>query len=108
MEKMEHEAGRSSSPSRSHANIMVRLVNVKPLPGYRLHLAYNDGTTGEVELVDMLSKGIFNALLDQVVFATATLGEHGEVRWNDELELCGDALYLQLTGKSVDQLFPKG
>ena len=86
---------------------MVKLVSVTPLPSYRLHLAYDDCSSGKVELAELVSTGVFNALSDPAVFATATLGQHGEVRWNAELELCGDALYLQLTGKSLEQLFPK-
>ena len=31
---------------------------------------------------------------------------HGAVAWNDEIELCADALYLELTGKSAEELFP--
>ena len=39
-------------------------------------------------------------------FAAVTVGKHGELHWTDELELCADALYLQISGKSVDDLFP--
>jgi hypothetical protein len=35
------------------------------------------------------------------------LGDHREIKWNDEIELCADSLYLKLTGKSPQELFPK-
>jgi hypothetical protein len=44
-------------------------------------------------------------LTDTDVFDSATVGEHGEVRWKDEWELCAGSLYLQMTGKSVEDLF---
>ena len=31
---------------------------------------------------------------------------HGGVAWNDEIELCADSLYLELTGKSARKMFP--
>jgi len=35
------------------------------------------------------------------VFEGVRVAPHGAIAWNDEIELCGDALYLELTGKSV-------
>jgi hypothetical protein len=85
---------------------MVKLLQVTPQAGYRLHLAYDDGTTGDVDLSHLIGKGVFKALIDTDVFESVVVGEHGEVRWNDDLELCADSLYLQMTGKSVEDLFP--
>ena len=85
---------------------MVNLTNVTPGTGYRLHLEYDDGTVGDVDVSDLIGKGVFAALADAAVFDAVTIGEHGEVRWTDDLEICADALYLQLTGKPVEELFP--
>lgn len=85
---------------------MVKLLQVTPLTGYRLHLEYDDGTTGDVDVSDLIGKGVFKALTETGVFESVAVGEHGEVRWKDDLELCADSLYLQMTGKSVEDLFP--
>lgn len=85
---------------------MVKLINATPQSGYKLHLKYDDGTIGVVDLSDLIGKGVFTALSDAAVFETVTIGEHGELRWTDNLDLCGDALYLQITGKSAEDLFP--
>lgn len=85
---------------------MVKLLHVAPQSGYKLHLEYDDGTIGDVDLSALVGKGVFKALTDIAVFDSVTVGEHGEVRWNDDLELCADALYLKMTGKSVEDLFP--
>lgn len=85
---------------------MVKLLNVMPHAGYKLHLEYDDGTVGDVDVSELIGKGVFQALGDIAVFETVTVGEHGEVRWTDDLELCPDSLYLQMTGKSAEDLFP--
>ena len=85
---------------------MVKLINAIPQAEYRLHLEYDDGATGDVDLSGLISKGVFAALSDAAVFETVTIGEHGELRWTDDLELCGDSLYLRITGKSAGELFP--
>ncbi|MCA9263131.1 MAG: DUF2442 domain-containing protein [Planctomycetales bacterium] len=85
---------------------MVKLLHVLAQEGYRLHLEYDDGMIGDVDVSHLIGKGVFKALADAAVFESVGVGEHGEVRWTDDLELCADALYLQLTGKPVEELFP--
>ena len=85
---------------------MVKVLHVTPQTGYKLHLEFDDGTIGEVDVSDLIGKGVFKTLTDTAVFESVTVGEHGEVRWTGDLELCADALYLQMTGKSVEDLFP--
>lgn len=85
---------------------MVKLLHVAPRTAYKLHLEFDDGTVGDVDVSDLIGKGVFKALTQTAAFESVTVGEHGEVRWTDDLELCSDALYLQMTGKSVEDLFP--
>ncbi len=85
---------------------MVKLLHVAPQTGHTLHLEYEDGTTGDIDVSDLIGKGVFRALADTALFETVTVGEYGEIRWTDDLELCADALYLQVTGKSAEDLFP--
>jgi hypothetical protein len=85
---------------------MAKLIHVTPRPGYKLYLEYDDGVTGEVDLSHLVGNGVFAAWNDPTVFETVTVGKHGEMRWTKDLELCGDAMYLQLTGKCAAELFP--
>lgn len=85
---------------------MVKLLLVTPEADYKLHLEYDDGTVGDVDVSDLIGKGVFKVLTDTAVFESVSVGEHGEVRWTDDLELCPDSLYLQMTGKSAEDLFP--
>ncbi len=85
---------------------MVKLRTVKSLTGYKLYLEYGDGVTGEVDLSHLAGKGVFVEWNDPAVFEAVTVGSHGEIRWTENLEICADALYLELTGKETEELFP--
>lgn len=86
---------------------MVRPIRVKALPNFRLYLEYSDGQKGEVDLSDIAGNGVFEVWNDRRIFADVHIGPHREIKWNDEIELCPDSLYLKLTGKSPEALFPK-
>ena len=85
---------------------MVKLINVTPQSGYKLRLEYNDGVIGEIDLFHLAGQGVFRAWRDAGLFESVTIGKHGELHWSEDLELCADALYLQITGKSAEELFP--
>jgi hypothetical protein len=85
---------------------MFRPVEVTPLPGYKLHLRYADGVAGDVDLSHLVGQGVFALWNDPAAFAQAELGSGGEVRWSDDVDLCPDALYMEITGKSPEELFP--
>jgi len=85
---------------------MVKLTAVIPRAEYKLYLEYDDGVQGEVDLSHLAGKGVFVSLSDPGVFEAATVGAHGEIRWTKDLEICADALYMELTGKGLEDLFP--
>jgi Protein of unknown function (DUF2442) len=86
---------------------MIKPVLVKARSGYRIYLEFSDGSKGEVDLSDLAGKGVFQVWNDYNFFVKVHLGDHREIKWNDEIELCADSLYLRLTGKSPEELFPK-
>ena len=86
---------------------MIRPISVRPLPNYRLYLEFSDGASGEVDLSELAGNGVFEAWDKPGFFETVQLGEHREIRWDDEIELCSDSLYLKLTGKTPEELFPR-
>lgn len=86
--------------------MMVRPVLVRALPNYHLYLEFSDGVKGEVDLSDLAGKSVFEAWSDPSFFASVNIGEHREIKWDDEIELCPDSLYLKLTGKTPEKLFP--
>ncbi len=86
---------------------MPRPLEVKALDNYRLWLRYSDGTEGIVDLSDLVGKGVFALWNDQAEFQKVHIGPSGEIAWSEEIELCPDALYLKITGKKPEELFPK-
>jgi hypothetical protein len=86
---------------------MKKATEVKPLDGYRIWLKYADGAEGAVDLSDLAGRGVFKAWTDRMVFESVHVDESGAIAWGTELDLCPDALYLRLTGKAVDELFPR-
>lgn len=51
--------------------MILHTTEVIPLPGYRLHLRFNNGESGEIDLSGELDGEIFKPLHEPTVFATA-------------------------------------
>lgn len=85
---------------------IFRPTHVKPLPGYQLHIRYADGVEGDVDLSELAGRGVFSHWDDPGAFERVSIGDSGEIRWSDQVDLCPDALYLEITGKSPEDVFP--
>ncbi|HQO36101.1 MAG TPA: DUF2442 domain-containing protein [bacterium] len=85
---------------------MLKIIQVEPLPDYRLRLRYADGVDGIVDLSHLVGKGVFNLWNDQGAFEQVSVGTGSEVRWSDDVDLCADALYMEITGKKPEEVFP--
>ena len=86
--------------------MLIKPVTVRSLNGFRIYLEFSDGVKGEVDLSHLLDKPVFEPLKDRSLFEKVHIGDHREIRWDDEIELCADSLYLELTGKTPEDLFP--
>jgi hypothetical protein len=86
--------------------MIPRPVEVKPLKNFRIWLRYDDGTEGEVDLSDVAGRGVFEAWNDRAFFEAVRLGSHGAIEWGRDIDICPDAMYLRLTGKSPEDVFP--
>lgn len=84
----------------------MKPTSVHALPNYRMRVAFSNGAEGVVDLSDLVGQGVFKAWEDQYFFAQAHLGPGRQIRWNDEIELCPDAIYMRLTGKTPEEIFP--
>ena len=85
---------------------MFTPIQVKPLPGYKLWVKYADGTEGQVDLSDLVGKGVFALWQDERAFAQVYIGDHGQIAWSDEIDICPDAVYMDITGKRPEELLP--
>jgi hypothetical protein len=85
---------------------MHSIEKVVVLEGYRLELTFDDGTHGVADVSHLAGKGVFALWNDRSAFESVRVGEAGDLRWSDAVDLCPDALYVQVTGKSVKDVFP--
>lgn len=85
---------------------MVKPVEVKPLAKYRLWLRYSDGVEGTVDLSELVGKGVFVFWNDPKNFEKVHIGEGGQISWSDELDICSDSAYLEITGKKPEDIYP--
>jgi Protein of unknown function (DUF2442) len=85
--------------------MIPRPVEVKPLENFRIWLRYDDGTEGEVDLSDVAGRGVFEAWNNRAFFEAVRLGSHGAIEWGSGIDICPDAMYLRLTGKSPEDVF---
>ena len=93
--------------SSSSGPVRLRPVDVEPRAGFCIWLRYEDGVEGEIDLSDVAGKGVFAAWLDRDFFEDVRIGELGEIAWRNEIDLCPEALYLEITGKSPEEIWPR-
>ena len=86
---------------------MKHLTSIEALLDYRLKLRFDDGVEGVVDLSAEVGKGVFAAWKDVEHFKRVWIGEFGGPVWDGEIDLCPDALYMAVTGKTVEEMFPQ-
>jgi len=86
---------------------MAAPTEVKALDNYRLWVKFSDGVEGIVDLSEFAGKGVFALWNDYRQFQKVYIGLDGEIAWSDQIDMCPDAIYLKITGKKPEELFPK-
>ena len=68
------------------------------LDGFRLHVRFNDGVEGHVDMSALIHSphaGVFAQLADRALFSQAYI-QYGAVIWPGELDLAPDAMYVEI------------
>ena len=80
------------------------IIKVKPMGGYRLHLWFKDGTTGEVDLEGLIKfSGVFKPLKDTDYFRKVRVNsELGCIEWPNGADMDSLVLYSKITGKPIE------
>ena len=82
-------------------------VAVEMRDGHRIWLRYSDGVSGEVDLSHLAGLGVFaGTFINSAALAAVRLDFDRAIVLGEGLELCPDALYLQLTGQSAEAVMP--
>jgi hypothetical protein len=71
-----------------------------------LNLRFRHGESGIVDLSDLVGRGVFAAWEQPGVFEQVAVTSEGAVEWPGGLDMCPDAMYLRMTGKNPEDLFP--
>ena len=83
-----------------------KILAARPLDGYKIWLKFDDGIVGEVNLSHLAGKGVFAFWNNYENFKRASIENGRWLAWSDEIDLDADSLYLKLTGKKPEELFP--
>ncbi|MDE2989173.1 MAG: DUF2442 domain-containing protein [Chloroflexota bacterium] len=87
---------------------LVQPVEVEARDRWRIWVAFADGVNGEVDLSDMADEPICAAWRDPVFWRRVRITDYRAVAWSDDIELCADSLYMELTGLKPRELYPQG
>lgn len=85
---------------------MLKITSAKARTGHKIWLRYSDGVEGEVDLSHLVGKGVFSAWKNKKAFQNFRVKNGRVVIWTDEIDLCADSLYLEITGKAPEDVFP--
>jgi hypothetical protein len=80
---------------------VIRPSGIEVLPGYRIRLTFPDGVEGVIDLSADVGRGVFAPLADEAYFRTVHLGKYGQIAWSEDIEICSDAAYEEISGKTV-------
>lgn len=86
---------------------MPKPIELRPLENYQVFVRYDDGVEGIADLSEFAGTGVFSLWNNYDAFRNVRIGPIGELSWNDSVELCPDSVYLMITGKNPEDLFPK-
>ncbi len=83
-----------------------KILETRPLDNYKIWLKFEDGTKGEVDLSHLTGKGVFEFWNDYEKFKKISIENGRSISWSDEIDMDADSLYLKLTGKKPEEIFP--
>ena len=80
---------------------MIRPVKVEALPEFRIRITYSDRVEGVIDLSANVGNGVFAPLRDPAFFGKVHVGQFGQIAWSDDIEICPDAAYQEITSQKA-------
>jgi len=79
------------------------IIAVQPLEAYQLHIRFEDGVEGVVDLNQLVQfSGVFAPLRDPTYFAQVQVHpELGTIVWDNGADLDPDVLYATVSGQEI-------
>jgi len=72
----------------------------------RCPVGVSDGVTGDVDLSHLAGRGVFKLWDQYENFKKVSIVDGRRLAWSDAIDLDADSLYLRLTGKAPEDIFP--
>lgn len=82
----------------------MKVLKVKYLKDYSIHVLFEDGIEGDVQLNDLVDLGVFQILKNKELFAKVYSTGYS-IAWSEELEIDANAIYSELSGKDPATAF---
>ena len=95
-----HDVG---SPQRGFPEPCPDVVSVRPLEGFRLHLRFEDGTEGDVDVAGIVREftGVFEPVQAADYFRTVRVDRGlGTIRWPNGADIAPETLFVSLSRKT--------
>jgi hypothetical protein len=85
---------------------VLKPIHVEALGDFRIRIGFADGTEGVVDLRRFAHRRVFRIWDEPGAFERVSIGPSGEIQWSGDVAICSDALYLTITGKAIEEVFP--
>jgi hypothetical protein len=79
----------------------LKILETRALDGYKIWLKF-----GEADLSHLAGKGVFTLWNNYENFKKFSIENGRSLTWSDEIDIDADSLYLKVTGKKPEELFP--
>jgi hypothetical protein len=70
---------------------------------YKLHVEFEDGVEGTIDLSKWVGKGVFEYWINEENFKYFKITPDKKLQWNEDIDMDPDAFYLQLIEKTFDE-----
>lgn len=84
---------------------LVQPTGVEARDNWRIWVEYSDGVSGEVDLTDMAEDPALAELRNADFWKSVRITDYRAIAWSDDIELCTDSIYAELTGLTLDTLY---
>jgi hypothetical protein len=74
----------------------MKIKELRYVPTYSLFVRFEDGVEGQINLEQLVEKGIFQSLKNTELFSKAYATTHA-IAWSDELEIDAIAVHMELS-----------
>ena len=84
----------------------MKLLDVTYLKDYSIHILFEDGVEGDIDLNNLVELGVFKILKDPALFAKVYNTGYS-IAWSNDLEIDVATIYAELSGKDPATAFTK-